>query len=109
MKVSGWTTPRYPGDAVRIALLIRSDQYGDELGEVRIQDYGPTVKTNRYHIGAYLPGVCECHPGDTPKTEPDRSAWFSTPEAADVAFVQFVDVARTEGWADYNRETGKAA
>lgn len=100
-----WTKPDYPGDAVRIALLIR----GRELGDVRIQDYGSSVKTNRYNIGMFLPGVVECSPGDTPKIWPDHNARCNEPATANSAFEQFLQAAYAEGWKDYDRETGKAA
>lgn len=99
-----WTEPKYPGDAVRIALLIR----GDELGDVRIMDYGQSSK-NRYRIAAFLPGYEECTPGDTPKTWPEEDRWCTETGTATITFDQYVKAAHAAGWQDYNRETGKAA
>lgn len=99
-----WTEPKYPGDDVRIALLIR----GAEIGDVRIQDYGEGIN-NRYRVGQFLPGVEECSPGDTPKVWPERGAYCATPGEANSTFLEYVRLAREDGWQDYNRETGKAA
>lgn len=64
-----WTEAKYPGDAVRILMLYRRDERGRiELGDIRIQDYGNVLR-----VGAFLPGECECSPGDTPKTFPRSS------------------------------------
>lgn len=99
-----WTEPKYPGDAVRTAMLIR----GDEIGDVRIQDYGASLRI-RYKVGTFLPGETECAPGDTPKTWPERSSWAGSKAEANVVFDAFLRDSRAAGWKDYNRETGKAA
>lgn len=101
-----WTEPKYPGDAVRIALLIRGEH---ELGDVRIQDYGPGKDGKRYRVGTFLPGETECTPGHTPKTWPDKSVWRTTPGEANSTFLEYVRIAKASDWKDYNRETGKAA
>lgn len=65
----------------------------DELGSVRIQDFG-----TRYRVCAFLPGIEEWSPGDTPKTWPEREAWAHTPLDAAWAFEQFAAEAVSEGW-----------
>jgi hypothetical protein len=97
-----WTEPKYPGDSVRCLLLIR----GSEIGDIRIQQY---TETGSVRVGVFLPGDHVCLPGDTPKTEPDKSVWCSTKPAADAAFDEYVQAAYADGWQNFNRETGKAA
>ncbi len=92
----GWGKPDYPGASVKIAYMVR----GEEMGDVRIQHYGP----NKYRVGSFLPGVSVCLPGDTPKTEPEVCAWFNEPNFADRAFDEHVGAAKRQGWTVF-RET----
>lgn len=92
-----WTEPKYPGDAVRILQLKR----GDEIGDVRIQHYGEKVR-----VASFLPGVAVCLPGDTPKTEPERSVWCVNNFAADALYDQYVQDAYADFWQNYHPEGG---
>lgn len=92
--MTAWTEPKWPGDAVRIVLLAR----GDEIGDVRIQQYG-----EHYCVATFLPGRPVCSPGDTPKTEPEESRWFTKKRTANLIFDQFERRARADGWTDYRR------
>jgi len=65
--------PKYPGYAVRIQRLTKDD----EVGDVRIMDYGMSPYC-RYRVASFLPGRSVCVEGDTPKTEPERDAWCET-------------------------------
>jgi hypothetical protein len=90
-----WSTPQYPGDSVRITRLRRKD----EIGDVRIQVYTETA----VRVATFLPGVSVCLEGDTPKTEPERSAWV-VPRLADRLFDRYVSEARADGWLIYTTE-----
>lgn len=96
-----WTEPKYPGDTVRILPLIR----GQELGDIRIQ----FIRDGAVKVCAFLPGVEECSPGDTPKTWPEHYRFCKTKPEADVAFDQFVQAAYAQDWQNYDRETGGAS
>lgn len=94
-----WTQPKYPGDTVRLHMLSRVDpRFGSELGDIRIQHYGATVR-----VATFLPGVEVCHPGDTPKVEPEFNNWYAATDivTADEAFDEYVRCAREGGWKDY--------
>lgn len=93
-----WTEAKYPGDAVRIELLRR----GDEIGDIRIQDYNERL-TQAYRVAAFLPGVDVCLPGDTPKTEPDKHQWDLSKREADAHFDRFLAEAHRDGWVHYDR------
>jgi hypothetical protein len=95
---------KYPGDAIRLRLLIK----GDELGDVRIQDYGSASK-QRYKVGTFLPGVTECTPGDTPKTWPEKDFWTNDGDEAIRVFTLYVMESMKDGWKLFNKETGRAA
>lgn len=84
---------KYPGDAVRMRQLAK----GRELGDIRIQDYGPGAK-RRYKVGTFLPGVEECSPGDTPKVWPEKSFWTNDSVEAVRVFTNYITDALTEGW-----------
>jgi len=93
-----WTTPKHPGDSVRITRFKR----GDEVGDVRIQWYGETsVK-----VGSFLPGEVQDLPGDTPKVWPERSQYHRTRDAADSHFEVYVKEALREGWTLVGEEPG---
>lgn len=87
-----WMKPRHPGDAVRILMLYR----GDEIGDIRIQDYGEFVK-----VATFLPGRTTCSPGDTPKTAPEKSETFTNSYAADNLFDNYVQEAYADLWQNY--------
>jgi hypothetical protein len=96
--MSLWTEPQYPGDVIRALLLYRGGHGRPiELGDVRIQAYG----AQSFRIGAFLPGVSVCNPGDTPKTEPEDWRWEPTTFAADDAFDAYVQEAYESGWQNY--------
>ena len=88
-----WTKPAYPGDAVRMQMLRRRD----EIGDVRIQDYGDS----KLCVAAFLPGSPVQLPGDTPKTEPNWSRWRYTKDSADTSFDVYLAAARADGWEVY--------
>lgn len=96
---SNWTEPKHPGDRVRNVALKR----GDELGDVTIQWYEASVR-----VGAFLPGVTQCPPGDTPKTEPEFSCWHSieNKDAANRSFDVYLIAAFQDGWTIYDRNAG---
>ena len=85
-----WTTPRYPGDAVRILMLKR----GDELGDIRIQ----FIHDNSVKVCAFLPGEAECSPGDTPKVWPEKFKFARFVPEADALFDEYVQEAFAAGW-----------
>jgi hypothetical protein len=93
--MAGWTKPKHPGDAVRITMLRR----GNELGDVRIQHYGRTVR-----VASFAPGYETCFPGDTPKMNPDNSEWFDASEQAraDDQLNAYVEQAKADGWIEYD-------
>lgn len=91
-----WKEPNYPGDAVRMIMLVRND----EIGDIRIQHHGATG----LKVCAFLPGVTECPPGDTPKTWPEESEWVTSEDAANRLFAQYEAKARANGWRDWRRE-----
>lgn len=87
-----WLKPQYPGDAVRMRLFVR----GDEIGDVRIQDYGQ----DRYRVGTFLPGMPVFLPGDTPKVEPELSRWVYSKADADAVFDTYAAKAvLCDGWS----------
>jgi hypothetical protein len=87
-----WKFPRYPGDAVRIMYLQRNN----EIGDVRIQDYGADC----YHVAAFTPGYGTSGPGDTPKMNPDHSEWCANVAHANAEFELRLARAHAEGWKD---------
>ncbi len=91
-----WVTPKYPGDSARITYLSR----GDEIGDVRIQDYGDLSVRRQYRVATFLPGNESMSPGDTPKMEPEKSQWFDHHDraAADRLFDAYVVEAQLAGW-----------
>lgn len=91
-----FSTPKYPGDTVKLVQFKR----GDEIGDVRVQDYQGTMKPGigRYKVGTFLPGVTECSPGDTPKIWPEKSLYTHTPEEAEIVLAQYTLLALGEGW-----------
>lgn len=91
-----WTKPKYPGDAVRILMLYRGEGRDAEIGDIRIQDYGKSVR-----VGTFLPGDSVCLPGDSPKTEPEKSEWCTSSWQADAQFDNYVQDAYAEGWQNY--------
>lgn len=97
-----WTEAKYPGDAVRIRMLRR----GDELGDVRIQQYSVTPQSVR--VAKFLPGNEVFLPGDTPKTEPEQDEWCSSSWRADEVFDRFVQDAYNDGWENFDRNDGAA-
>lgn len=90
-----WDEPKHPGDSVRITSMRR----GDEIGDIRIQWYEDKVM-----VATYLPGrLTPLIEGDTPKVEPECSAWFTLPGSRNHAnnkFDAWVDNARTVGWTE---------
>ena len=76
--MSIWTEPRYPGDAVRILLLKRSD----ELGSIAIKQYGQTIL-----VGSRLPD-----------TRPEKHEWCASSFAADEVFDKYANEAYADGW-----------
>lgn len=86
-----WTAPKHPGDAVRLARFVRDD---GEIGDVRIQFYGPTT----FRVSAFMPGVSVFLPGDTPKCEPDQHHWCSDPLIADAFFDLYLQLYQAMGW-----------
>lgn len=88
---ASWTEPKYPGDSMLRVDLVR----GDELGDVRVQWYDDTT----LKVGAFLPGVTECSPGDTPKTWPEKFSWVTTKDEASKQVVQFLIAAYRDGWS----------
>jgi hypothetical protein len=96
--------PKYPGEPCELRLLIKDD----EIGDVRVQDYGSACK-QRYKVGTFLPGISECSPGDTPKTWPEKSVWTDDRDEAMSVFARYVEEAREDGWKLFNKETGRAA
>lgn len=90
--MTDWSKPSYPGDTVRITRMRR----GDELGDVRIQFYGPDA----VRCAAFLPGYCVSLPGDTPKVEPEIAAWWNSKVEADACFDNTVADALADGWSE---------
>lgn len=88
-----WKEPLYPGDSVRDLALVRKD----EIGFLAIQHHGKAG----LKVCAFLPGVTECPPGDTPKTWPEESEWATSEQAANQLFDQFEAKARAAGWGNY--------
>lgn len=86
-----WLEPKWPGDSAVQRNLIRSD--GD-IGSIRIQVYGPTTLL----VASYLPGHETGSPGDTPKVNPERSAWCTTRGEASKQFAAYCIAAFREGW-----------
>jgi hypothetical protein len=90
-----WTEPRIPGAgyAVRETRM----RCADEVGNVRIQHYGPNVC-----VAAFLPGWESSFPGDTPKMNPDDSEWFAAEDvdAANAQFDKYVAEAKANGWKE---------
>lgn len=94
-----WMDPKYPGDTVRVLTLKRDDGDDDfELGDVRIQFY----TAQSFMVATYLPGRYVCNPGDTGKTEPEKSDFVKTTYAADELFDRYVQEAYADGWQNYN-------
>lgn len=91
------TTPKYPGDSIRIALLRR----GTEFGDVRIQKYD----SGNYRVGSFTPGHETNIPGDTPKMEPDLDLWCGSPADAMREFDHQLARAHKKGWLDYDPDT----
>ena len=87
--------PGYPDAAVRLTQLVRNN----ELGDVRIMDYGKDSKT-RYRVAAFLPGRDVVVEGDTPKTEPEREDWCTAVEEAADFFSIYVADAKLYGWVE---------
>lgn len=86
-----FSKPQYPGDAVLLQQLTR----GEEIGDVRIQQYGQKLR-----VGTFLPGVDVSNPGDSPKTEPERSVWRNTENAARRVFGIYCRGAERDGWSE---------
>lgn len=94
-----WSTPQYPGDAVRMLPLVMCKP-PTEMGDVRIQHYG----VGSYRVASFLPGRTVCCEGDTPKTEPESEEWCETVAGANAWFDLFVSRAKRDGWVDYKRQ-----
>ncbi len=98
-----WTEAKYPGDVVRNLMLYRRDARGRvELGDICIQDYGNVLR-----VGSFLPGLCEVHEGDTPKTVPEKQQHYRAANQGDLAdgmFDRFVQEAYADGWQNYYPE-----
>lgn len=89
-----WTEPKYPGGDVRYLALYHHGRR--ECGLITIQDYGRTVR-----VGSFLPGVQTCSPGDTYKTDPEKSEYFradNQTDQADAEFDKYVQEAYADGW-----------
>lgn len=89
-----WSTPKYPGDAVRSYLMKRNG----ETGSIVIQHFGRTVL-----VAAFLPGQTIQLPGDTPKRMPELSDYFDPSSGlgrvlADAEFDSYVEQAVRDGW-----------
>jgi hypothetical protein len=101
--MSLWTEPSYPGDTVREVMLHRRDIHGgdlvEEIGTICIQHYGKSVR-----VGSFLPGVSACSPGDTLKTEPEKSEWCTSSFAADDLFDKYLGEAYEDFWQNYYPE-----
>lgn len=91
-----WSAPRRPGDTVRIEYLKR----GDEIGNIRIQDYMDSIKTKyRYKIGSFLPGEIQESSGDTPKVWPEKHKVSASVAQSNKQFNQYVNSAICDdGW-----------
>lgn len=87
---TNWDVPKYPGDTVRIAAFFKNK----EVGDVRIQWYGETSA----RVGAFLPGIDVCLPGDSAKTEPNKAEWCRGRAAADNFFDLYCKLAIEDGW-----------
>jgi hypothetical protein len=56
-----WAKPKYPGDAVRMQMLIRDDpRFGPEIGDIRIQHYAGMKGGDKVRVAVFLPGVSVC-------------------------------------------------
>lgn len=86
------TEATYPGDSVLISMFTR----GAELGDIRIQRYGDAS----FRVAMFLPGVPVCNPGDSPKTEPEQSEWFTTEPAARNVYNLYRTAALRMGWTE---------
>ena len=87
------TEAKYPGDSILTLRLRR----GNELGSVRVQDYGQ-VTSERYEVGGFLPGEADCMPGDTPKVWPEQSEWTNDHSLAYCYLYLFAGRALLDGW-----------
>lgn len=86
-----FTKAKYPGDSILIAVF----RNGDDIGQIRIQQY-----EKNYRVGTFLPGVYICLPGDTPKVEPERHQWCNTPGEAELLFNIYKKFALAHGWVE---------
>lgn len=87
----------YPGAPVLLTRFVR----GEEIGDVRVQDYGELNKVgSQYKVGQFLPGIVECPPGDTPKVWPEVHQYCGTWDEASDVFVRYVEQAKAAGWVE---------
>lgn len=93
-----WSTPKYPGDAVRRINLINAA--GTELGSVEIRPFAPSS----IKVCCFIPGEVECSPGDTPKVWPERHRYCSDADSANRVFDAYFMQLLKEGWREYDRE-----
>lgn len=87
----------YPGAAVLLTRFSR----GDELGDVRVQDYSEmNVTKSAFRVGQFLPGIVEESPGDTAKVWPEVHQYVATFEQALDVFGRYVEAAKAAGWTE---------
>ena len=87
------TPADYPGAPILQQFLARAD----DIGMVRIMDYGADSKT-RYRAASFCPGYETSSPGDTPKMNPERDEWCETLDEATEFFDIYVASAKLNGW-----------
>lgn len=85
---------KHPGDSIMTLRLRR----GNELGSIRVQDYGEATMSHRYKVGAFLPGKFQDLPGDTPKVWPEVDQWTSDIRLARCFFYLLASRALVDGW-----------
>lgn len=92
------TAAKYPGDSIMtLRLILRHLPHGDELGSIRVQDYGQGMR-ERYKVGAFLPGVVQDLPGDSPKVWPEHEQWTNDLSLARCFFYLMAGKALVDGW-----------
>lgn len=108
-QLADWIAGAHPGATVRIIYMIRG-AVGErqELGDVRVQDYGPGVGV-RYRVGTFLPGIMIDNPGDTPKVEPETHTWHENALDAEDHLQRFAGEAVIAGWQVRDVTTGQVA
>ena len=89
----------YPGQDVLTAYLTK----GREIGFVCVKDYMDCMKDGkRFQASTFLPGICECSPGDTPKVWPEKYVREAALSDARRHFECYLAEALADGWS-YHR------